>query len=89
MSKAPASAAKARYKQLSSAARKQSPFRTPAENRAAAGAKRSLKSMIAKRGTKGRTPKAVKAVAKAATAAFVAGQVTRSRVNKMVGRRRK
>ena len=49
-SKAPMSAAKARYKQLSGAARRQSPFRTPAENRAAAGAKRSLKSMIAKRG---------------------------------------
>ena len=49
-SKAPVSAAKARYKQLSGAARRQSPFRTPAENRAAAGAKRSLKSMIANRG---------------------------------------
>lgn len=50
MAKAPASAAKARYKALSSQARKQSPFRSPAENRAAAGAKRSLKAMIARRG---------------------------------------
>jgi hypothetical protein len=48
--KAPASAAKARYKQLSGAARKSSPFRSAADNRKAAGAKRSLKSMIAKRG---------------------------------------
>jgi hypothetical protein len=48
--KAPASAAKARYKQLSGAARKSSPFRSAADNRKAAGANRSLKSMIAKRG---------------------------------------
>jgi hypothetical protein len=50
--KAPANAAKARFKQLSGAARKSSPMRTAAENRKAAGAKRSLKSMIAKRGRK-------------------------------------
>lgn len=48
--KAPSNAAKSRYKQLSSTARKSSPFRSAADNRAAAGAKRSLKSMIAKRG---------------------------------------
>ena len=50
--KSPVSAAKARYKQLSSTARKSSAFRSAAENRKAAGAKRSLKSMIAKRGRK-------------------------------------
>lgn len=52
MSKAPASAAKTRFKELSSAARKSSPFRSAAENRAAAGAKRSLNAMIKKRGRK-------------------------------------
>ncbi len=50
MSKAPASAAKTRYKALSGAARKSSPFRSAAENRKAAGAKRSLSTMIKKRG---------------------------------------
>lgn len=48
--KSPVSAAKARYKQLSGTARKSSSYRSAADNRAAAGAKRSLKSMIAKRG---------------------------------------
>lgn len=48
--KAPVSAAKARYKELASRARSSNPFRTAAENRKAAGAKRSLKTMIAKRG---------------------------------------
>lgn len=48
--KAPANAAKARYKQLSSTARKSSANRSADENRAAAGAKRSLKAMVAKRG---------------------------------------
>jgi hypothetical protein len=50
--KAPANPAKARFKQLSGTARKSSPMRSAAENRKAAGAKRSLKSMIAKRGRK-------------------------------------
>lgn len=50
--KAPVSAAKARYKELSSRARKSSASRSAAENRQAAGAKRSLKTMIAKRGRK-------------------------------------
>jgi hypothetical protein len=50
MSKAPASAAKERYKQLSGEARKSSPNRSAAENRKAAGAKRSLGNMIKKRG---------------------------------------
>lgn len=48
--KSPMSAAKARYKQLSSAARKSSSYRSAADNRKAAGARRSLASMIAKRG---------------------------------------
>lgn len=52
MSKAPANAAKARFKQLSGAARQSGAMRSAAENRKAAGAKRSLKSMIAKRGRK-------------------------------------
>lgn len=50
MSKAPASAAKERYKKLSGEARKSSPYRTASENRKAAGAKRSLNTMIKKRG---------------------------------------
>jgi hypothetical protein len=50
MGKAPASAAKAKFKELSGKARKRSPFRSAAENRAAAGAKRSLNTMIKKRG---------------------------------------
>jgi hypothetical protein len=50
MSKAPANAAKERYKELSSRARKSSPERSAAENRAAAGARRSLATMEAKRG---------------------------------------
>ena len=50
MSKSPVSEAKARYKELSSTARKSSPNRTAAENRAAAGARRSMKAMEAKRG---------------------------------------
>lgn len=50
MSKAPTSAAKERYKQLSGEARKSSPNRSAAENRKAAGAKRSLGNMIKKRG---------------------------------------
>jgi hypothetical protein len=50
--KAPASAAKARYKELSGRARSNSPFRSAAENRKAAGAKRSLTTMISKRGRK-------------------------------------
>jgi hypothetical protein len=50
MSKAPVSEAKARYKELSSRARKSSPERSAAENRAAAGARRSLATMEAKRG---------------------------------------
>lgn len=52
MGKAPASAAKAKFKELSGKARKSSPFRSAAENRAAAGAKRSLTAMIKKRGAK-------------------------------------
>jgi len=50
MSKAAPSAAKARYKQLSGQARKRSYYRSAAENRKAAGAKRSLTAMIKKRG---------------------------------------
>lgn len=50
MSKAPVSAAKARFKELSGRARQSSPFRSAAENRKAAGAKRSLAAMIKKRG---------------------------------------
>ena len=50
MSKAPVSEAKARYKELSSRARKSSPERSAAENRAAAGARRSMATMVAKRG---------------------------------------
>lgn len=50
MSKAPANAAKARYKELSGAARKSSPLRSAADNRKAAGAKRSLNTLIKKRG---------------------------------------
>ena len=49
-SKAPVSAAKARYKELSGRARRSNPLRTAAENRNAAGAKRSLATMIKKRG---------------------------------------
>lgn len=48
--KSPVSAAKAKYKELSSRARKSGAIRSAAENRSAAGARRSLKSMIAKRG---------------------------------------
>lgn len=48
--KAPANAAKDRYKELSGRARKSSPWRSPAENRAAAGARRSMNAMVAKRG---------------------------------------
>jgi hypothetical protein len=84
--KAPANAAKARYKELSGTARKASPYRTPAENRQAAGAKRSLAAMERNRGTKSRTPKAVKAVAKVAAATYVAGQAARAAVS---GRRRR
>lgn len=50
MAKAPANAAKARYKQLSGEARKSSPLRSASDNRKAAGAKRSLNTMIKKRG---------------------------------------
>jgi hypothetical protein len=50
MSKAPVSAAKTRYKELSGRARQSSPFRSAADNRKAAGAKRSLATMIKKRG---------------------------------------
>lgn len=50
--KSPVSAAKARYKELSSRARKSGAIRSAAENKSAAGARRSLKSMIAKRGRK-------------------------------------
>lgn len=50
MSKAAPSAAKTRFKELSSQARKSSPLRSAAENRKAAGAKRSLATMIKKRG---------------------------------------
>lgn len=50
MSKAAPSAAKARYKELSGRARQSSPFRSAADNRKAAGAKRSLATMIKKRG---------------------------------------
>lgn len=49
-SKAPMSAAKAQYKALSGAARKASPFRSASENRAAAGARRRLSAMVARRG---------------------------------------
>lgn len=84
--KAPANAAKARYKELSGASRRSGVYRSAAENRAAAGAKRSLAAMERNRGTKGRTPKAVKAVAKAVTATYVAGQAARAAVT---GRRRR
>lgn len=50
MSKSAPNAAKTRYKQLSSAARKSSAYRSAAENRKAAGAKRSLNAMIKNRG---------------------------------------
>ena len=50
MSKAPVSAAKTRYKELSGRARRSSPLRSAADNRKAAGAKRSLATMIKKRG---------------------------------------
>lgn len=48
--KAPVSAAKARYKDLSSRSRRSGAFRTAEENRSAAGARRSLSTMVAKRG---------------------------------------
>ena len=54
MSKAPVSAAKAKYKELSSAARRSGAYRSAAENRAAAGAKRSMRAMEKKRGVSGR-----------------------------------
>ena len=50
MSKAPVSAAKARYKELSGKARSGSAYRTASENRAAAGARRSLNAMEKSRG---------------------------------------
>lgn len=49
-SKAPVSAAKARYKELSGKARLTSIYATASQNRKAAGAKRSLAAMIKKRG---------------------------------------
>jgi hypothetical protein len=52
--KAPANAAKERYRQLSSTARKSSPFRSAAENRASAGARRSLNTMVKTRGVRRR-----------------------------------
>jgi hypothetical protein len=50
MGKAPVSAAKARYKELSGKARSSSAYRSASENRAAAGARRSLKAMEQSRG---------------------------------------
>jgi len=50
MAPSPASPAKARYKELSSASRKRGFERTAGENKKAAGAKRSLASFVAKRG---------------------------------------
>ena len=50
--KAPSNPAKARYKELSSRSRKSGPFRSAAENRAAAGARRSMSTMVSKRGRK-------------------------------------
>jgi hypothetical protein len=48
--KSPVSPAKTRYKELSGKARKTSAFRTTSERREAAGARRSLQSMVNKRG---------------------------------------
>jgi hypothetical protein len=86
--KSPANAAKERYRQLSSTARKSSPFRSSAENRAAAGARRSLQAMERTRGTGkyNNTPKVVKAAVRAAAATFVAGQKAREA---LTGRRRR
>ena len=50
MSKAPANAAKERYRELSGKSRRSGPYRSAAENRAAAGAKRSMQSMEKNRG---------------------------------------
>jgi hypothetical protein len=84
------SAAKQRYKELSSAARRSGPYRSGAENRAAAGARRSMQAMVRNRGTKNRVPKAVQAVARAAAATFVAGQIARRGADRaMKGRKRR
>lgn len=55
--KAPVSAAKARYKELSGRSRRSGPLRTAADNRSAAGARRSLNSMVQNRGAKPATKK--------------------------------
>jgi hypothetical protein len=84
------SAAKQRYKELSSAARRSGPYRSGAENRTAAGARRSMQAMVRNRGTKNRVPKVAQAVARAAAATFTAGQVARRSVDRaMKGRKRR
>ena len=55
--KAPVSAAKARYKELSSRSRRSGVNRTAAENRSAAGARRSMNAMVQSRGAKPATKK--------------------------------
>lgn len=50
MAPAPANAAKAKYKELRAASRKGSVYASANENKKAAGAKRSLKNFMAKRG---------------------------------------
>lgn len=50
--KSPVSPAKAKYQELRSKARKSSPYRTAAENKASASAKRSLANFTKKRGRK-------------------------------------
>jgi hypothetical protein len=50
--KAPVGAAKAKYKDLLSRSRRSGPYRSAAENRSAAGARRSLRSMVTKRARK-------------------------------------
>ena len=52
--KAPANPARDRYKELSGRARRRSPYASAETNRNAAGAKRSLESMVMNRGTKRR-----------------------------------
>lgn len=53
MSKAPANPARDTYKALSGEARKQGAYRSAAENKKSAGARRRLNNMVARRGRKG------------------------------------
>lgn len=85
-SKAAPNAAKTRYKELSTKVRQGKRWSAHGmqDGRVGAGAKRSLDAMVRNRGKS--APKAVKAVAKAAAAAYAAGQTARAM---MTGRRRK